>query len=101
MRTILLLLLCWAVPTVAGAQGTVRDGIEYVYALSLNKCILYPRSQMEAFIAGEKLHGGTFTRLLEDDGWRLRLGDGSGVITWYAKRKDCEHFRAILNAVKQ
>jgi hypothetical protein len=79
-----IILLC-ALPTIAAAQGVVRDGIEYVYLVSLSACQLYPRSKMESFIAQGKLTGkATSQRLLEDDGWELRFTDGSGVITWYA-----------------
>jgi hypothetical protein len=39
-------------------------------------------------------------RLLEDDGWELKVTDNSEVIRWYATKERCEHFRVLLNAVK-
>jgi hypothetical protein len=96
IRWIVLLL----VPTLAGAQGVMRDGVAYVYMLSTKGCQIYPKSKMESFIAQGKAAGqATSRRLLEDDGWELKFTDGEGVIRWYATKERCDHFAVLLKAI--
>jgi hypothetical protein len=39
-----------ALPALVVAQKIVRDGVEYVYAVSLKDCKLYPKAKMQTFI---------------------------------------------------